>query len=53
MKIRIEYTEQDELDEVLSNLKDLYNITYISKVYFNRPPSIVKRVYVNFEFKTK
>lgn len=52
MKIRIEFKDKKELDVILKDLKNLYDIKYISKIYNNRPPSENKRVYIDFNFKS-
>ena len=49
MKIRIEFENKKELDKVISDLKNLYDLKNISKVYSNRPPSKMKRIYVDFD----
>ena len=52
MKIRIEFKDKKELDVILKDLKNLYDIKYISKTYNNRPPNEDKRVYIDFNFKS-
>lgn len=49
MKIRIEFEDKKELDKIISDLKGLYDLKNISKIYNNRPPSKMKRVYVDFD----
>lgn len=48
MKIRIEFEDKKELDKVIEDLKNLYDLKNISKVYSNRPPSKMKRIYIDF-----
>lgn len=47
MKIRVEFVNKEELDKFINDIEKLYNINYISKVYYNRKPSEVKRVYID------
>ena len=49
MKIRIEFENKEELDRVIKDLNKLYDLKNISKVYYNRPPSKMKRVYIDFD----
>ena len=49
LKIRIEFENKKELDKVISDLKNLYVLKNISKVYNNRPPSKMKRIYIDFD----
>ena len=51
MKIRIEYTYEEEAIQVINDLKKLYNVKTVSKVYYNRYPSKQKRRYLNVELK--
>lgn len=48
LKIRIEFEDKKELDKVIEDLKNLYDLKNISKVYSNRPPSKMKRIYIDF-----
>lgn len=52
MKIRIEFEDKKDIDKVIKDLESLYNLKNISKVYYNRPPSKLKRVYIDFDFKS-
>lgn len=52
LKIRIEFEDKKDIDKVIKDLESLYNLKNISKVYYNRPPSKLKRVYIDFDFKS-
>ena len=49
MKIRIEFENKEELDKVIKDLNKLYDLKNISKVYPNKPPSKMKRIYIDFD----
>lgn len=49
MKIRIEYKNTKERDNIIKILEQNYEIINISKEYKNRPPSKLIRVYIEVE----
>lgn len=49
MKIKVEFKEIKEVDKLLETLESNYEIVDISKEYQNRPPSKMKRIYIEIE----
>lgn len=49
MKIRVEFKDIKEVDKLLETLESNYEVVDISKEYKNRPPSKMKRIYIEIE----
>lgn len=49
MKMIVEFNDIKEVDKLLETLESNYEIVDISKEHQNRPPSKMKRIYIEIE----